>query len=154
MWRLFWPPRLGRASQTDEKVPRGHPPNGDNHPLWTAAAKKANGSPLFTRHTTSTAFRLAVGHAFTSDYTRRLRPDIPEQELHCPCSFPDNSFHHIMYDCPRYDHSRRAASPFTQWDSILPHHYFRKFPHTENFLQQSRAAFKLPNESVVPFDPG
>ena len=134
-----------------------HPPNGNNHPLWMAAVKKANGSPLFTRHTTSTAFRLAVGHAFTSDYTRRLRPDIPEQELHCPCGFPDNSFHHIMYDCPRYNQSRRAAAPLTQWDSIPPHHYFRKSPHTRNFLdflQQSRAAFKPPNESVVPFDPG
>ena len=43
-----------------------HPPDGNNHPLWTAAVKKANGSPLFSRHTTTTALRLAVGHAFTS----------------------------------------------------------------------------------------
>ena len=32
-----------------------HPPNSDNHPLWTAVVKKANGSPLFTIHTTTTA---------------------------------------------------------------------------------------------------
>ena len=128
-----------------------HPPNGDNHPLWTAAVKKANGSSLFTRHTTTTALRLAVGHAFTADYTRRLRPDIPEHELQCPCGFPDNSFHHILYDC------RREAAPLTQWDSVPPHHYFRNFPHTENFLdflQRSRAAFKPPNEAAVPYDPG
>jgi hypothetical protein len=134
-----------------------HPPNGDNHPLWTAAVKKANGSPVFSRHTTTIALRLAVGHAFTSDYTRRLRPDIAEQELHCPCGFPDNSFYHILYDCPQHDHARQAAAPCTQWDSIPPHHYFRNFPHTENFLeflQYSRAAFKPPNEPVVPFDPG
>ena len=131
--------------------------NGDNHPLWTAAVKKANGSPLFSRHTTTTALRLAVGHAFTADCSRRLRPDIPEHELHCPCGFPDNSFHHILYDCPRYECSRRAVAPLTQWDSILPHHYFRKFPHTENlldFLQCSRAAFKPSNELAVPYDPG
>ena len=134
-----------------------HPPNGDNHPLWTAAAKRANGSSLFTRHTTTTALRLAVGHAFTADYTRRLRPDIPEHELQCPCGFPDNSFHHILYDCPRYESSRREAAPLTQWDSVPPHHYFRNFPHTENFLdflQRSRAAFKPPNEPAVPYDPG
>ena len=85
------------------------PPSGLNHPLWKAAVDKTDGIPCFSRHTTTTALRLAVGHAFTSDYARRFRPDIPEEENHCPCGFPNHSFHHLLYDCPRHTGARQSA---------------------------------------------
>ena len=46
------------------------PPNSKNHPLWLAAWKKLwpDGDSPPTRHTTTTALRLATGHAFTSNY--------------------------------------------------------------------------------------
>jgi hypothetical protein len=58
------------------------PPNGHNHPLWTAAVDNINVSLL------TTALRIAEGHAFISDYTRRFGPDIPKEENHCLCGFP------------------------------------------------------------------
>ena len=61
------------------------PPDGKNQPLWSAAQKDVwvDDSGKLSRHTTSTALRLAVGHAFVSDDTRRLRPDIPESDNAC-----------------------------------------------------------------------
>ena len=71
-----------------------HPPDGNNHPLWKAATDK--GLPTVPRHTTSTALRLMVGHAFTSTYARRFRPDIPEEMNGCECGYTDRSLHHIL----------------------------------------------------------
>ena len=61
------------------------PPDGNNYPLWTASQKPTYPECLHppSRHTTSTAIRLAVGHVFTSDYSRRFRPDIPETDMGC-----------------------------------------------------------------------
>ena len=63
---------------------------------------------------------LAVGHAFISDYTRCFRPDIPEEENHCTCGFPDHSFHHLLYDCPRHTQACLTAGGHCQWDGDSP----------------------------------
>ena len=68
------------------------PPDGTNHPLWNAATKKLLGfPPSYTRHPTTTAFRLAVGHAFISTYARRHRPDLPVESHRCLCGWWDRS---------------------------------------------------------------
>ena len=133
------------------------PPDGNNHPLWTAAVKPNKGDPTPSRHTTSTALRLAVGHAFISDYTRRFRPDIPADERYCACGYEDHSFIHILYECPRYQNTRWLASEELDWTHHPPDFFFSE---TENariflkFLHHSRAAFKPPSRLEAPFDPG
>ena len=148
--------RYGRDSFAYEYA-LTQPPNGQNHPLWKAAVDKTEGVPSFSRHTTTTALRLAVGHAFISDYTRRFRPDIPEDENYCACGFPDHSFHHVLYDCPRYAGARISAGGLRQWDDESPLYYFRDFYSSRqflDFLQISRAAFLPPQRAAGPFDPG
>ena len=113
--------------------------------------------PLFSRHTTSTALRLAVGHAFTSEYTRRFRPDLEEGELACPCGWPDHSFYHLLYECRLHRVARRTANPLLRWTSEPPDYYLSTthggFVFCE-FLQHSHAAFKPPTETVAVWDPG
>lgn len=131
------------------------PPDGRNHPLWTACMEN---KPTPSRHTTSTALRLAVGHAFTSDYTRRFRPDIPLDEHHCECGYADRSFYHLLYECPRFTHARIESAPFEQWHDLDPHNLMGEDSHQcqkfITFLIQSRAAHKPFSPPEVPFDPG
>ena len=70
--------------------------------------------PLFTWHTSSTAFHLTAGHTLTSEYTHRFRPDVPPESA-CPRRCPDCSFLHPPAVClpPR---TRGAAS----WRPIHP----------------------------------
>ena len=136
-----------------------YPPDGKNHPLWIAANDFVfpDGPSSHTRHNTSTALRLAVGHAFTSDYSHRFRPDIPKCEHKCECGFPDRSFIHMVFACPRFTRARLRASHFSNWQSFLPT-YLLSDPygtrHFLGFLTFSRAAYKPLSVLAVPFDPG
>ena len=60
------------------------------------------GTPSPTRHTTTTALRLSVGHAFT--YDDRLHPSFPEgpnpRGLFLPLRLP---LTYQLYNCPRYN---------------------------------------------------
>ena len=53
--------------------------------------------------------RLAVGHTFTSEYTRRFGPDLDGDEVACPCGWPVHSFCHILYDCRLHNQARFDA---------------------------------------------
>ncbi|KAH9171877.1 hypothetical protein EDB89DRAFT_2070432 [Lactarius sanguifluus] len=85
-------------------------PDGRNHPLWLAAIppkKPSEDHVPITQRSHCTAFQLATLHSFTSDYTKRHRPDLPPPEVaFCPCSFRDRSFYHLVYDCPRFVQQR------------------------------------------------
>jgi hypothetical protein len=48
-----------------------NPLDGHNHPLWAATSKDKPPRSSFC-----TALRLAVGHAFVSEYTRRFKRDL------------------------------------------------------------------------------
>jgi hypothetical protein len=70
-------------------------PSTHHHPLWSAAVDmekdergKKTKRPLYSRKTTSTAFQLAVDHAFTGSYAKRFRPSDPPETLTCPCGAP------------------------------------------------------------------
>jgi hypothetical protein len=68
------------------------PPSKVNHPLWSAVVtmeKDKRGRktrrPLFMWRTTSTAFQLAVDHAFTGSYAKHFCPNDTPKSLWCPC---------------------------------------------------------------------
>ena len=140
------------------------PPNGDNHPLWKEAVRTftdpdtGKALPVYSRHTTTTALRLAVGHAFTSDYSRRFRPDIPEDQLACRCGWPSHSFHHLLYECPRGYPFRRQTNwdwHGRRWIDQPPEYFFHKGASTFlEYLQATRIGFKPPSDPSEPFDPG
>jgi hypothetical protein len=135
------------------------PPDGSNHPLWNAACKKDQSGfpPDYTRHTTTTALRLAVGHAFTGTYARRFRPDLPIESQRCPCGWFDRSDFHLIYECPRYASARRQTSQNLTWDNVPLDKFYGDVNYARlflDFLQISRAAFKPESGSEVPFEPG
>ena len=82
------------------------PPDGHNHPLWTAAIG-AEYPP--SRSTFCTALRLAVGHSFTAEYTRRFKQDFQPLDVICECGNEERTIHHIIFDCPLFQSARDAA---------------------------------------------
>ena len=98
-----------------------HASDGTNHPLWTVAVATSldptsgRRVPLFTQHTTSTVLHLAVGHTFMAEYMRRFQPDLPLDELACPCGWPDASLMHLLYACPCRHVAQRLANPNLVW---------------------------------------
>ena len=76
------------------------PPNGSDYSLWNAAVfttkypAAGESLSLFTWHSASTAFRLAVGYACRSEYAHRFRPNPPPDSA-CPRGWPDFSFLHL-----------------------------------------------------------
>ena len=135
------------------------PPNGNNHPLWTASQKTTYPDCLHppSRHTTSTALCLAVGHVFTSDYSRRFCPDILETNLGCECGFPDRSWLHQVYECPHFEATRHVVAPHERWTNLSPHELMADWDGVRQFigyLSTSRTAFKPRDELTTPFDPG
>ena len=134
------------------------PPDGTNHPLWNAATKKLLGfPPRYTRHTTTTAFRLAVGHAVISTYARRLRPNLPVESHRCLCGWWDRSELHLVYDCPRFDADRLKTAHNLIWWRTPENEFYGDVCIARiflDFLQMSRAAFKPETGTEPPLDPG
>ena len=147
-----------------------HPPDGSNHPLWTAAVATNKDPdtgwrvPHCTRHTTSMALCFAIGHAFTSDYMVRFRPDIPLDQLACSRGWPTHSFDHLILHCPLGQTAWSAvfhASTYRDanvcrvpWRLTSPHKFFtRRAEVFVAYIHLSHAGFKPPSDLNVPFDP-
>ena len=135
------------------------PPDGNNHPLWMVSQKTTYPDCLHkpSRHTTSTALHLAMGHTFTLDYSHRFQPDIPETDLGCKCSHQDRSWLHLVYECPRFEAAHHAVAPHERWTNISPHELMADRDGARQFigyLTTSRAVFKPQDELTTPFDPG
>ena len=136
------------------------PPDGKNHPLWCAAQKALLTDPVHkpSCHTTTTAMRLATGHAFTSTYACRFRKDIPEELNSCKCSFSDRTWDHLVWDCIRYQLARWELTHTSPWRRLTPHGIFCDAQGTQRFLaflQITHAAFKPLTAPVVhAFDIG
>ena len=84
------------------------PLDENNHPLeklepLKRTASRTSTSNVEPRHTT----RLAVGHAFISEYTHQFCLDIREADRRCSCGISDHSFHHILDDFHRYAQARQ-----------------------------------------------
>jgi hypothetical protein len=132
-----------------------YPPDGKNHPMWRAATDKDLPPP--SRHTTSTALRLMVGHAFTSTYARRFCKDIPEELNECECGYADCSLYHLLYECTRHEWAQNECSHAFDWARQSPSYFFAHRQGARSFLDfltLSRAAFKPRTPPVVPFDLG
>ena len=82
------------------------PPDGYNHPLWVAALKA---KPPPSRSTFCTALRLAVGHAFTAEYTRRFKREFEPLDVICECGYEERTLAHILFDCPLFLRARNEA---------------------------------------------
>ena len=67
------------------------------HPLW-AAATRAQYPP--SRSTFCTALRLAVGHSFAAEYTRRFKQDFQPLDVICKCRNKERTILHIILDRP------------------------------------------------------
>jgi hypothetical protein len=126
------------------------PPDGNNHALWQAAMDKERDEGgrktkkyHYSRCTTSTAFQVAVDHAFTGTYVTRFRPNDPPGAQVCPCGAPLRTPQHITHSCYRF-RWERAASGINYYGRMVP---FRKIlgPTKKNamrlltFIQESRA---------------
>ena len=162
MWSNEWTrdryAKLSTGDHTAYDLAILTPPNGTNHPLWNAATKKLLGfPPSYTRHTITTAFHLAVGHAFISTYARRHRPDLPLESHRCPCGWWDRSAFHLVYDCPGFDADRLKTAHNLIWWRIHEDEFYGDVCMARillDFLQMSRAVFRPETGMERPFDPG
>jgi hypothetical protein len=125
-----------------------------NHPLWSTAVateKDKRGHktqrPLFTWRTTSTAFQLAVDHAFTGSYARRFRPANPPDSLWCPCGFHLRNPNHLIQHCWHHYLHRLSCLIITCGHTLplktLFSHLVEHSHHLLSFIQQSRAAMRV-----------
>ncbi|KAH9025286.1 hypothetical protein EDB85DRAFT_2292274 [Lactarius pseudohatsudake] len=149
-----------RTAGFADKITLTKPPDGDNHPLWLAATEcerddrgKKTKKALFTRRTTSTAFQVAVDHAFTGSYSTRFRPADPPETRRCPCGEPLRSSVHTLYHCQRYYFERHAFG-VVKYGRIIPYNKLLS-SHKKNalrfltFLQETRA---LSRPETGPYD--
>ena len=101
------PPRFA-CTHTLVKSPSIH-----NHPLWREATKcmtdnggKKLKQPLYTCHTMSTAFQLAVDHPFTGSYAAHFWPSDPPHTHSHLCRAPLWDPDHIICQCPIFHQQR------------------------------------------------
>jgi hypothetical protein len=128
-------------------------PSTHHHPLWSAAVDmekddrgKKTKCPLYSRRTTSTAFQLAVDHAFTGSYAQRFRPADPPETLTCPCGAPLRTPQHITQDCPLFYQTRVNHAIHTYGRTIAYSALYNSHPHKLlSFLRDSRAASRPPD---------
>ena len=161
-WSAQW--RLDRGKSLFRDSPAydyaiTQPPDGCNHPLFTGAVPPKKPAQVYvniTRCSSCTAMQLAVQHSFTSNYTRRHRPDLPPEAQACPCGFVDRSIHHLLYDCARYEPKHHYPLFLRRHLSTVPpdelfglHAYSLLL-----FLQESGAASRPEVGPISPFDPG
>jgi hypothetical protein len=128
-------------------------PSTHHHPLWSAAVDmekdecgKKTKHPLYSRRTTSTAFQLAVDHAFTGSYAQRFRPADPPETLTCPCGAPLRTPQHITRECPLFYQSRVNHAIHTYGRTISYSALYNSHPHKLlSFLRDSHAASRPPD---------
>jgi hypothetical protein len=143
------------------------PPSEVNHPLWSATVtmeKDKQGRktrrPIFTWRTTSTAFQLAVDHAFTGSYAKRFRPNDPPSSLRCPCKFhlrnPDHLIRHCRYHYPHCLSNQIISRGLILSLKTLFSHSVEHSHRLLSFIQQSRAAMHPPEMEAsnrMPLEP-
>jgi hypothetical protein len=128
-------------------------PSEHHHPLWKAATameKDAQGKktkrPRFHRRTTSTAFQLAVDHAFTGSFATRFRPADPIETTTCPCGNPLRTPQHVLRECPLFYQHRVNHAIHTHGRTISYTALYNSHPSKLlSFLQDSRAAQRPPD---------
>ncbi|KAH8988783.1 hypothetical protein EDB83DRAFT_2615886 [Lactarius deliciosus] len=153
-WAAVWEKRQGeiragqRAASFADKITLTKPPDGNNHPLWSAATER-----------TTTALQITVDHAFTGSYATRFRPADPPESLRCPCGEPLRSSSHALYQCQRYYFERHAYG-VVRYGHTIPYNKLLS-SHKKNalrfltFLQETRALSRPETgpDAYVPPEP-
>ncbi|KAH9011441.1 hypothetical protein EDB83DRAFT_2322215 [Lactarius deliciosus] len=143
-WAAVWEKRQGeiragqRAASFADKITLTKPPDGNNHPLWSAATEY---------------------HAFTGSYATRFRPADPPESLRCPCGEPLRSSSHALYQCQRYYFERHAYG-VVRYGHTIPYNKLLS-SHKKNalrfltFLQETRALSRPETgpDAYVPPEP-
>lgn len=78
---------------------------GLTNPLWAASLKAKPPS----RSSFCTALRLAVGHTFTAEYTRRFKREFEPLDVICECGYEERTLAHIIFDCPLFLRARNET---------------------------------------------
>ena len=117
-------------------------PSGGNHPLWDAAVEvekddlgRKTRKPKYSRRTTSTAFQLAVDHAFTGSYAARFRPADPPESQYCPCGALWRDPPHLTLLCPRFAFQRRNLGIATHRHTLSFKAFFSHKKHAHLLLR-------------------
>ncbi|KAF8259982.1 hypothetical protein EI94DRAFT_1812359 [Lactarius quietus] len=101
-WAREWHAKPRRTHAYVLSLP--HPPDGNNHPIWKAAMKDKPSRSSFC-----TALRLAVGHSFTAEYTRRFKKEFEPLDVICKCGYEERTLPHIIFDCMLFDRAQDEA---------------------------------------------
>jgi hypothetical protein len=101
---------------------------------------------LYSQHTTSTAFQLAVDHTFTGSYAQWFCPADPPKTLTCPCGAPLRTPQHITWECPLFYQSCVNHTIHTYRCTIAYSALYNSHPHKLlSFLQDSCAVSRPPD---------
>lgn len=109
-------------------------PSGHNHPLWREATSTTKDTgpkkPKYHHCQTSTAFQLAVDHAFMGSYTLHFHPSDPPETHACPCGHhPMRDPNHFIHKCPLLSQQRRDVCIQTNFNTLSLRDIFNKFPN-------------------------
>jgi hypothetical protein len=125
-----------------------------HHPLWSAATDmgcdefgKKTRQPLYPRRVTSTAFQLAVDHAFTGSYAQRFRPSDPHESLTCPCGALLRSLSHLIRECPRLYQPRVNQAIHSHTRTLTLAQLHKSVPRAHQllrFITEGRVAMRPP----------
>jgi ribonuclease HI len=100
-----WADRWHKAPRTSliYRTALTKPPDGRTHPTF----KPDQPTVKFSRRTSCTLYRLATGHAFTGDYTRRFFSRHTQEQVACPCGEPIQTVEHLLLECPNFTAARQ-----------------------------------------------
>ena len=130
-------------------------PSVHNHPLWREATKSTKHmgrkKPIYQRHQTSTAFQLAVNHAFTGSYAKHFRPSDPPESHSCECEHPMHDPDHFIHHCPLLSQQRRDTHIQTNFDTFSLRDVFNRHPdRLFTFLKHPSYIYVPPLSSQQP----
>jgi len=84
-----------------------NPPDGKPHPAASFRTQNEDSQDKFSRLTYATLYRVATGHAFVGEYTKRFHPQHTPEQIACPCGEPVETVEHVLLHCPLYNKPRR-----------------------------------------------
>ena len=130
-------------------------PSVHNHPLWREATKATkhmgHKKPIYHRRQTSTAFQLAVNHAFTGSYAKRFRPSDPPETHACECGHHLRDPDHFIRHCPLLSQQRRDTRIQTNFDTFSLRDVFNRHPdRLFTFLKHPSYIYAPPLSSPHP----
>ncbi|KAF8264275.1 hypothetical protein EI94DRAFT_1871338 [Lactarius quietus] len=126
-----------------------NPPDDHNHPIWMAATKDEPSHSSFC-----TALRLAVGHSFTAEYTRRFKKDFEPLDVICECGSGERTLAHIIFDCELFSRARNEAQIDNRRTRPSLHDLFASLNGARQLLHFLQRATPAHKPTRTPWLPG